>query len=141
MLRICQHASDVTITTARASLQRSRDAQASAAQPSSIQQLQEPLSARRPEPKASNGLSPHEQLLHEERLIVSDRADAGSANDSMEDSDDPAGLCVVCLETKSQVVFAPSQHAKACKTCAVKISAKFNECHVCRCTILATYTV
>lgn len=42
------------------------------------------------------------------------------------------GLCAICLESPTEIVFQPCLHAAACIACARKIMAKAQECPICR---------
>ena len=42
------------------------------------------------------------------------------------------GLCAICLESPTEIVFQPCLHAAACVACARKIMAKAQECPICR---------
>lgn len=42
------------------------------------------------------------------------------------------GLCAICLEFPTEIVFQPCLHAAACVSCARKIMSKAQECLICR---------
>ncbi|KAK9818867.1 hypothetical protein WJX74_003466 [Apatococcus lobatus] len=138
MLRAHQATSASRVPPSRPSPQQSGCMQHTGeVEPASIYQLQKPTSC------LLSGLNNSKKTSLTAEPISKNTADAGSLapSDGMGAWNDLSSLCVVCLDSKPQIVFAPCQHAVACRGCTAKIIAKSSECPVCRCQISATHLV
>lgn len=49
---------------------------------------------------------------------------AGSSNILVQERVDDEGICIICADEKSCVVFLPCRHMKSCKSCSSEIAAR-----------------